>query len=87
MARQSSHASSRFYGGLKCKGVVYGNIRVSVQGARFLSLWPWSSSTSNSGIKMLNIDQHYNNYYLLGTKLTFDACVSVQNKMHLSAKH
>ncbi|KAK2554470.1 Mitochondrial inner membrane protein OXA1L [Acropora cervicornis] len=50
VARQSSHASSRFYGGLKCKGVVYGNIRVSVQGARFLSLWPWSSSTSNSDL-------------------------------------
>ena len=84
MARQSSHASSRYFGGLKCKGVVYGNIPVSVQGARFLSLWPWSSSTSNSGIKMLHIDQHYN---YIGTKLTFDVCINVQNNMHLSAKH
>lgn len=84
MARQSSHASSRFYRGLKCRGVVYRNIPVSVQGARFLSLWPWSSSTSNSGIEMLNIDQHYN---YLGIKLTFDVCVSVQNNKHLSAKH
>ena len=54
----------------------YENIPVSVQGARFLSLWPWSSSTSNSGIQMFNIGQRYN---YLGIKLSFDACVSVQN--------